>query len=381
MQITTIAGITLASNGWEIVADPMLAGNAGDNWSPQTAAITRNYPIMNRITIEQRATTRILCATRIAAMLEALENTSEELWWCYLGIVHDNTAYYVYINPIDITVSPLQTTGSLYIQRLTITFQQLFPPVAANESTLTVNNQFGYSSFSLVFPGSNITWMPARFAATTTATVEWVGIFISDFAIFVKSWPATSGWTTITYNARTVLHNNSGTSQFISATLSGDVGTRNYYAIISLPAAAAPVTATVTTPYGTYVLQVTPQQHIYFLFSGYNVPSFTISGTFPHDTYLYPVLSLATSEQSHMYVSPIGEYANPQVALTHPTLAVTSPGCLLRTATTITPMTPNVYFYTRRIASYMIAFSQRPFLTSTVWSVTGVGRPSLLGVL
>lgn len=383
MEITTIAEIGLAANGWAIVGDQMAASNAPDNWHPQRIAVSRDYPVINRITLEQRAMTRDACVSNMRAMLRALEQQSEELWRCRMIASYNSAGWMIYIEPLELLVSPLLTDGTRYIQRLTITFRQLFPPISLSDETISLTNMFGFSSFGITFPSNSTnpsTWVPGKLSLSVTHSIASVAVFITNLGFLTRSWPATSGWTSISYGSTNILHNNSGSPQSISATVSGGSGLRQYYAVIVIPDGTS-ATVTVTTPYGNQIVQVTPRQHYYFLFDGRNVSTYTISGTFPNNTYLYPMILFPISEQSHMYVSPIGNYTNPSIVLTHPLLATSLFGCYISANNSVMPLTPNVWFYTRQGAVHYIAFTQTAFNAATRWSITASINQTLLGLL
>lgn len=183
MQITHIAGIDLAANGWSIVADPMLAGNAGDNWQQTELGLFADYPRPFQITLLTQSPSRTTIEQRLTALLREIDARRDyhatPPIQLRMQITYNATGYYVPFWPDRLQAGILQWSGSAYVQTVTIAGMLMSPPWRMTSDVLTIASFPGLSSYNatiLTFPGSTTWWSPGSINMSSSTAAS-LGVF------------------------------------------------------------------------------------------------------------------------------------------------------------------------------------------------------------
>lgn len=168
MQITHLAGIDLASNGWQIVADPMLAGTAGDNWQQTEIGLLSAYPRPITFTLLTSSPSRNTIITRVRTLLSTLDAVQDYERASALQqrilLTSAGSQYAIPFRVARMTTNPLQSTGSTYLQTVTVEGIALSPPFRTSAHTYTINDLLSYNIYTVTFPTATI-WSPSVITA------------------------------------------------------------------------------------------------------------------------------------------------------------------------------------------------------------------------
>lgn len=335
MQITHLAGIDLASNGWQIVADPMLAGTAGDNWQQTEIGLLSAYPRPITFTLLTSSTNRNTIITRVRTLLSTLdavqdyERASALKQWILLTSA--GSQYAIPFRVARMTTNPLQSTGGAYLQTCAVEGIALSPPFRTSAHTYTINDLLSYNIYTVTFPTSTI-WSPSIVASTPATFGPFGGIWIGELSRGGPASPITMINPSYTSPSATINAYGSAARASLSA------GTYNVNFVSALPNDITDVwlhiasgsTCTVTVPSLTptpRTFVTSPDQVAYYL--GRYPASFLLSPititcsvptdvwsllcTIPHRTRAltmpYPVDYVEEIHWSHTYVSATPTYA------------------------------------------------------------------------
>lgn len=305
MQITHIAGIDLAANGWEIVADPMLTGNAGDNWQQTDIGLLNDYPRPFQLTLLTRSPTRTTITQRVRALLHALNqrdyhhNPDNQL---RMQVTHNSVLYFVMFEPREVQAGLLQWTGSQYAQRVAIAGIVRYPPYRQNPQTLTISSLTAFNALFFTLGTSGTYWSPATLNLVNASGVGrtggvWIGLTETGYpsSVIINSIPnSTPSSSPITFGA--AIARQMPTAGTYTYTMTWGILGVTYDYWLHINAAA-----TITVALGSETIAVivaNPNQFCYYVgrFSNEITVTLTVTTTTPN-VILYPVI------QSHPVLS------------------------------------------------------------------------------
>lgn len=334
MQITHIAEIDLASNGWQIVADPMLAGTAGDNWQQTEIGLLSAYPRPITFTLLTSSPSRDTIITRVRTLLSTLDAVQDYERASALKqrilLTSAGSQYAIPFRVVRMTTNLLQSTGSAYLQTVTVEGIALSPPFRTSAHTYTINNLLSYNIYTITFPTATI-WSPSVIASTAIFG-PFGGIWIGELSRGGPASPITM------INPSNASPSTSTSPHGAAVRLSLPAGTYNVNFVSALPNDVTDVwlhiasgsTCTVTVPSGTptpRTFVTSPDQVAYYLGrypASFLLPPITITCSAPTDvfpllctiphrtralTMPYPVDYVEEIHWSHTYVSATPTFA------------------------------------------------------------------------